>query len=590
MNYQLSAISYLFFISTILTLSFGFWLLSRRYGSAATYLAIGQIIVAFWTFAGGMEVTSLSLDLKIFWSKVSYLGIATAPLSYFLFTLEYAQLGKWINLRKVITLLILPLIVIVAAFTNNEHHLFWPAVHLTTDGKFAIYSQGPVFWLNVTYQYGLLIVGLIVLVMSLHRMSAFYRPQIIIFIGASTLPHIANIMYVFRLLPMQGLDITPLAFILMWIIIGFGIVRYRVFDLVPLARKQILETIPDPVIVLDHEDRIIDMNPALEEITGRKNKAIIGIAINEVLPWLRSYISKNEREKEQSLETSILINGIAKHYDIKSRLIHNSQGAFKGRILVFRDITKRKDAEDLLLSANEKLKKEIFNKERAISDLDAFSRTVAHDLKNPIYSLITAGELLEQGMVATYPEGLELAKIIGESGFRMARIVDELLLLASVGKANIEKKTLDMQIILLEVRNRLQRMLSEYNAIIIEPEEWISSYGHQAWIEEVWVNYLSNAIKYGGNPPILTLRAERVEIGYVRYSVQDNGNGLSNDKMATMFREFLRYSSLNIEGHGLGLSIVKRIIDKLDGKVSATSENLPGKGCIFSFSLPDALL
>ena len=587
MAYNFSSISYLFFIASILSLTFGFWILYKRFGLGTNYLAIGQIIVAFWAFAGGMEVASISLELKILWSKISYLGIATAPLSYFLFTLEYTQHSQWISLRKICLLLVFPMIVIFTVFTNDFHHLFWSDIHLTADLHFAIYSQGPVFWINVLYQYGLLIIGLVVLILSLNTMSVFYRPQLLIFIASSALPYIANIMYVFRWLPMKGLDITPIAFLLMWTIIGLGSIRYRVFDLVPLARKQVLQTITDPVIVLDHEDHIIDMNPALETITGRNNNNIIGLAINEVLPWLNSYIIRNFNENEQSSETSILINGFTLHYDIKSKNIYSSHKVYKGRIIVFRDITKRKAAEDSLMAANEILKREIIIKERAIADLDAFSRTVAHDLKNPINSLITASELLERDISKSYPDGLELAKIIGESGFRMARIVDELLLLASVGKAEVEKKPLDMRIILLEVKNRLQRMINDYNATIIEPEEWISSYGQQAWIEEVWVNYISNGIKYGGNPPVLLIKVTRVENGFVCYSIQDNGNGLSSEDLSTTFSEFLRYSDLNIEGHGLGLSIVKRIIDKLDGKVSVTSENLPGKGCVFSFYLPE---
>jgi PAS domain S-box-containing protein len=559
----------------------------KQFGHGANYLAIGQVIVAFWAFAGGMEVTSLTLELKILWSKISYLGIAIAPLSYFLFTLEYAQLGSWINRKKVVILMVLPIIVIITVFTNDLHHLFWPKVELTPDNKFAIYSQGPVFWINVIYQYSLLLSGLMVLLISLNRMSIFYRPQLLVFIGASTLPHLANILYVFRLLPIKGLDITPICFILMWVIIALGIIRFGIFDLIPLARKQILETIPDPVIVLDHEDRIIDMNPALEEITGRKNKSIAGILVNEVLPWLNSYISQGLEENEQTLETSILINGKPKHYDIKSKLIFSNKGAFKGRIIVFRDVTKRKTAEDSLIITNQKLKTEIHEKEQAIADLDAFARTVAHDLKNPINSLITSSELIKEGINDIYPEGIQLAKIIGESGYRIARIVDELLLLASIGKIKIEKKPQDMKIILLEVRNRLERMIQEYNATIIEPAEWISSYGYDAWIEEVWFNYINNGIKYGGRPPVLILKAERSEKGYVCYSIQDNGNGLSGEEISKLFREFLRYNSEKIEGHGLGLSIVKRIIDKLDGHVSVTSENIPGQGCIFSFSLPE---
>ena len=144
--------------------------------------------------------------------------------------------------------------------------------------------------------------------------------------------------------------------------------------------------------------------------------------------------------------------------------------------------------------------------------------------------------------------------------------------------------------ILPEVRNRLKDLIDEYHAEIREPKSWPTVMGYAPWIEEVWANYISNGIKYGGKPPVIELGAEHLGKGLIRFLVHDNGNGLPKESLDNLFNEFTRYSDLSIEGSGLGLSIVRRIIEKLGGAVDARSDNKPGNGCIFSFILPEKMI
>src|SRR6185503_8577969 len=104
------------------------------------------------------------------------------------------------------------------------------------------------------------------------------------------------------------------------------------------------------------------------------------------------------------------------------------------------------------------------------------------------------------------------------------------------------------------------------------------------WVEEVWVNYLSNAMKYGGEPPNLQLQSEVLPNGMVCFSVIDNGAGIDNDAQAILFTEFTRLDQARAEGHGLGLSIVRRIMDKLGGDCGV--ESIPSEGSQFYFTLP----
>jgi signal transduction histidine kinase len=172
-----------------------------------------------------------------------------------------------------------------------------------------------------------------------------------------------------------------------------------------------------------------------------------------------------------------------------------------------------------------------------------------------------------------------------QAGDRTARIIDELLMLASVRREDIVPAPLDMAQIVRDAESQLARLIASSGAELIRPRRWPLALGHAPWVEEVWANYISNAIKYGGRPPHVELGAAR-EDGQVRFWVRDNGDGLSPDDQARLFREFTRLADIRVEGHGLGLSIVKRIVEKLGGTVGVESAGVPGQGCTFSFTLP----
>jgi signal transduction histidine kinase len=107
--------------------------------------------------------------------------------------------------------------------------------------------------------------------------------------------------------------------------------------------------------------------------------------------------------------------------------------------------------------------------------------------------------------------------------------------------------------------------------------------GHGAWIEEIWVNYISNAVKYGGTPPHIELGATPGN-GSVTFWVRDNGTGIPADKVNQLFKPFTRLDEARAKGYGLGLSIVKIIADRLGGEVGVLGN--PDGGSTFFFTLP----
>ncbi len=254
------------------------------------------------------------------------------------------------------------------------------------------------------------------------------------------------------------------------------------------------------------------------------------------------------------------------------------------------------EAQAALQTAHQALQQYTVELEANNAELDAFAHTVAHDLKNPIAVLIGFSTLLEARFQKMLPE-----KVLGNlqrmtlTSYKLTRIVDELLLLASVRKMeHVQTGELDMAAIVTEAQQRLSDMLIKYQAELVISETWPVAVGYAGWVEEVWANYISNALKYGGTPP-------RVELGYtpleartaqpdsassIQFWVQDNGPGLSAEQQSSLFTQFTRLHQVRVEGHGLGLSIVQRIVAKLGGEVGV--ESMVGQGSRFWFTLPRA--
>jgi len=224
--------------------------------------------------------------------------------------------------------------------------------------------------------------------------------------------------------------------------------------------------------------------------------------------------------------------------------------------------------------------------QRQVADLDDFAHTVAHDLQNPLNNILHAMMMLSDDLLR-YPPGTvaQIASVAVRSTHKALNIVDELLLLAGVRQEqDVAILPLPMAAIIAEVQDRLQYLIRDMDATLILPETWPVALGHAPWVEEVWANYISNAIKYGGQPPVVTLGGEESPAGYARFWVEDNGPGIPAEQIAGLFKPFGRPQDVRAQGYGLGLSIVRRIVTRLGGEVGA--EVAPGGGARFSFTLP----
>lgn len=235
----------------------------------------------------------------------------------------------------------------------------------------------------------------------------------------------------------------------------------------------------------------------------------------------------------------------------------------------------------------EELRRHAIEQQARNEELDAFAHTVAHDLKTPLGVIIGYVDVLleEYGpLFQDNEEALNYLLAIGRNGHKMANIIEELLVLAEVRKKEATVELLDMAAVVAEAQQRLAHVIEESQAQIILPDTWLTARGYTPWVEEVWVNYISNALKYGGQPPRVELGATAQDDGFVRFWVRDNGPGIPPENQERLFTPFTQLSSIRAHGYGLGLSIVRRIVEKLNGRVGV--ESRVGEGSTFWFTLP----
>ncbi len=207
------------------------------------------------------------------------------------------------------------------------------------------------------------------------------------------------------------------------------------------------------------------------------------------------------------------------------------------------------------------------------------------NLKNPLQSLIGFADLLiESSNSQIGSEEIGYLHYIAQAGRKMSEIIDSLLLLAKVSQQEVKQTPLNMAEIITQVQYRLAPFIKQAQGEISLPKTWPVAQGYAPWVEEIWVNYLSNGLKYSGQPPRLELGAN-VNNNMIRFWVHDNGPGLSVPDQEKLFQPFMRLSQTQMkEGHGLGLSIVRRIVEKMGGEVGIESQL--GQGCLFYFTLP----
>jgi len=343
-NYQFQIYSLILLGTFIISTVEGIILWPRRHTRSALWLMLLEFAIAQWAFSIAFEAAAMGEPFKFLWSKIAYFGTATTSLLFFLFAFEYTHRRKVLSNRVIISLSIIPILTIFMAFTNDWHHWLWPGLVINPMNNIATYGHGFYFWVNVYYNYILIITGLFFLFRSLFQFPRFYRVHFSMLILASILPFSGNIIYVFNLNPVPGIDWTPVGFALTALILAWSVHRTPLFKLTPVARTLLIEYMTDGIIVAGAQNLIVDVNPATLHIFKTKSSSLIGQPISLILPatLVGEDLSRLTPHTPLEIELTHAETHTASWYEIRLIPLSDNDEFPTGKIILLRDISRRK--------------------------------------------------------------------------------------------------------------------------------------------------------------------------------------------------------------------------------------------------------
>ncbi len=313
-------------------------------------LASGCII---WLLGNMLDILSTDFGFKIFWNHAASLGIVMVTISFFFFALEYTEKQNWIKPSKVLYICILPVIWLIFDFTNQFHGLSLQ-YGLEKIGSYYYLTKeyGITFWIYTAYAYMLILHSYFYLLNMFLSASSYFKKKAGYIIIISVIPIVFNILYLIDLGPFKYFDPTPVSLTVSILFFLFGITKYRLGEIVPITRYALIENMRDGVIVLDKDDRIIEINHLAKKII--KSKKILGMDIKSF--WTK-YSDYHASRSAVDRELSVGTGKNKKIYDVQISPYSDYRGDHISTIVSLRDITDRKKTEEKLryLSFHDKM-------------------------------------------------------------------------------------------------------------------------------------------------------------------------------------------------------------------------------------------
>ncbi len=302
-----------------------------------------------FTFFYGLEMLSTDINDVIFFSKMQYVGSLNISVMWLFLVASYTGKESWIRLRNIVIIYIIPSISFILVWTNEFHQLMWINPHLETNPSFSLlhFTPGAWWWVNIIYVSILFFIATFLLVSALFRSNDLYRKQIIILLIFSSLNWVATGIYTTGK-TYYGINPVPLAFAFGGLLFAWGLFRYKIGEISPIAKDFIVEEMQEGLIILNLENKIVDINPMAERILEKESSSILGMSIAEVLseyPALEKLYQgegNSDRHHEIKFHTK---TKEARSFDIRVSVIKNKHNRITGRLMFWHDISERVEQE-----------------------------------------------------------------------------------------------------------------------------------------------------------------------------------------------------------------------------------------------------
>ncbi len=545
----------------------------RRRGVAGARGLLGLgIATLLWTLLDWSHMVVPSVEVSLVIRRLVYLVVPWMAPFWIAFALGFTGRSP-LRSRLLRVFVGIAVVTTIMGLTMTHHRLIWTGYAMShADGLRNVMPEIGVWtWIHLVVSWIGVVYGLVLITVAYAQSLSTYRRLSVWLVIGGLLPTLYNVAEVLGLLAVDK-DFSTVVYGTTAMAFGLGVFRFRLFDLQPTSRSVLVDRMTEALVVVDVEGRVMDFNQSFAASVA--SSVTLGEPLADAVPGLSGAL----REAQSEMHVGSQVPGESgRWFEWRASPIDASRDL--GRVILLHDVTERRAADAALRDALAEL-------EARNDDLDAFARMTAHDLKNPINGIRGYAQLMQlEGDDLTADLRDEAVDTILETSDQMTRIIDDLLLLSSVRAATVPLVPLDMSDLTSHVLRQLAPAIAQSDAAIGVPHEWPVALGHAPWVTICWTNYLSNALKYGGDSPDVQLGAEQIG-DRVRCWVDDCGPGVPHDQRAEVFAPFKRLHGAETEGHGVGLSIVQRIVDRLGGACGV--DDAPGGGARFWFELPAA--
>ncbi|MBI9046935.1 MAG: diguanylate cyclase [Anaerolineaceae bacterium] len=317
--------------------------LRRRDTRAAVYFAICMLGGAIYNFGYAMELSKNTLAEIMLWVRFEHLGMWFMVTTWFLFSMSMTGKDRLITPGLLIGLTILTFGFTIAGQTLGGANLFHPNPHLYLEGPFPIfaYDRGIVGWLGVVYSILCLAISTILFVLMFLRSAPTFRSHAALLAFGSLFPWIGLTLFAFGLSP-YNMDLNPIGMSFSGVVFSIGFIRFRLFDIVPLARDVIFEGIEDGVLVLDTQDRIVDLNLGLQKILPYVDRSFVGRSVFEALEAFPVILSLIQDDSFKAVELQVEDSGINKYFRANLMPLNDLRHKHVGKLIRLHDYTQTK--------------------------------------------------------------------------------------------------------------------------------------------------------------------------------------------------------------------------------------------------------
>lgn len=560
----------------------------RRGGKAVQWFSLMMFSNAIWSIAYGLELASSSLDQIKFFINIEYLGIATLPLNWFLFCLDFCNKDCWYKKPRNLTLILLvPIITILLVWTNAYHHLHYKSISVDTKGPFPLANIVPGIWyqLFTVYFYLLLACGCFLILAKFRTSDPIFKKQNYSIIVAAFIPWVANVCYLLGYRPLGHVDATPFAFIITTFLILIGVSRFKLFDIIPIAREKVLELMRDGFFVLDQQNRIIDYNVSIKKyIKLEEGKKLIGIGVEELFPNQPEFFERIKSHTPGKMELTLHINGEDLFLEADILFLDDNKINNDFSIVKLQDLTSfKQDALRTREQANEL--------ERLNQLKDRIFSIIAHDLRGPLVNLSEVLKMIANDQI-TIDEFKAISPTLSKDIIYTTDLLENILhwSRSQLKGFGIKKEFFNLRnLIINEINYHLPAASLKKIEIIhdVFPGEMV--YADVLMIQIVIRNIINNAIKFCHENCEIHITAAYQKNGMMLICIKDNGIGMSDELREKLFKDenISTRGTLNEKGTGLGLLVCKDFIARNDGHITIESEE--GKGAKFCIALPTSI-